>query len=54
MLDKLITSHDSQNKPDQSTNALESPSKLAIEFHINKVQSLYDQNRYEEAISKGK
>ena len=46
MLDKLIQAYESQNKPEQSTNALETPSKMFAEVQINKIQSLYDQGRY--------
>ena len=54
MLDKLIQSYDSQTKPEQSTNALDTPSKVMIEMQVNKIQTLYDQGRYEESIAKGK
>lgn len=54
MLDRLILSYDFQAKPEQSTNALDTPSKMMVEAQVNKMQTLYDQGRYEESIQKAK
>lgn len=47
ILDRIISKYDGPIKQENSTNALESPSKMQFSIHLSKIQHLHDQGKYE-------